>query len=146
MEEMMHDAVISITGTQGGDFGAEDSVIEMVTDGKFFYGGGCSFISYMETELTGLEGTETSVEIDSDGVTLHRRGVLTTDMLFREGEKTKLLYDTQFGSATLAIDTRRIRTDFDENGGEMSIDYVVDMDHAVVGRNKLRMSVKRIGS
>ena len=31
---------------------------------------------------------------------------------------------------------------FDEHGGSMEIDYVVDMDHAVFGRNKFQMHVR----
>lgn len=137
----MTDVVISITGLQGSAAGDEE-IIELVTDGRYTHGKNGSFISYNETELTGLEGTETSVLVRPAEIVLTRRGLLNSRMVFREGEKNKFLYDTQFGSATLGIDTRRIDASFDENGGEMCIDYVVNMDHVVVGRNKIKLSVK----
>ena len=34
---------------------------------------------------------------------------------------------------------------FDENGGRVEIDYVVDMEHAVVTRNKFQITVKQMG-
>jgi len=137
----MTDVVISIKGLQGDPFG-DDELVELVTDGRYSHGRNGSFISYNESELTGLEGTETSVLIKPTEIVLTRRGNLNSRMVFREGEKNRFLYDTQFGSATLGIDTRHIDAAFDENGGEMCIDYVVNMDHVVVGRNKIKLSVK----
>lgn len=138
----MTDAVISIKGIQGGPEGDQD-VVELVTDGKYRWDRQGAFVSYFESEVTGLQGTETSVLIKSNSITLKRHGVVNTEMVFRPGEKTKFLFDTQFGSATLGVDTRKINADFDSEGGEMVIDYVVNMDHAVVGRNKIYLSVKK---
>ena len=138
----MKDVIISITGLQGEGPDEED-VIEIVTEGRYSHGKNGSFISYTESELTGLEGTETSLLIRPSEVILTRRGILNTRMVFREGERNDFLYDTQFGCATLGVDTRKIQAAFDENGGEMSIDYVVNMDHVVAGRNRITMSVNK---
>ena len=40
------------------------------------------------------------------------------------------------------IDTRRILFRFDEQGGELEIDYVLDLEHAFVTRNVFRVEVK----
>lgn len=138
-------AVISITGMQGGASGESD-VIELVTDGRYSHDGRESYIEYYESEITGLEGTKTSVRVSPGQVILERSGNLVSKMVFREGEKNRFLYDTRYGSATMGVDTQRIDASFDENGGELTVDYIVDMEHAAVGRNKIRMSVKRIGS
>lgn len=139
------DAVISITGMQGGPSGDSD-IIELVTDGKYSHNGRESHIEYYESELTGLEGTKTSVLVSPGQVILERSGNLVSKMVFREGEKNRFLYDTRFGSATMGIDTHRIDASFDENGGELTVDYIVDMEHAAIGRNKIKMSVKRMGN
>jgi len=56
----MKDVVIKIVGTQ--NFGTKDQdTIELVTDGSYFYNDGKGEIHYQETELTGMEGTETSL-------------------------------------------------------------------------------------
>ena len=46
------------------------------------------------------------------------------------------------------MNTRGIHHRFDEHGGDMEIDYVLDMEHAFVTRNRFRMTVteqKRMG-
>lgn len=135
------DAIIKITGVQG--FMQPDAdTIEFVTDGSYSRTDGGYRISYRESELTGMDGTVTSVYVEDDGVTVVRKGVLNSVMEFREGLKNRVLYDTQFGAATLGIETRRVSSRFDERGGELSIDYVVNMEHAIASRNTLNMSVK----
>ncbi len=134
-------AVITITGVQG--FMQPDAeTIEFVTDGVYCRTETGYQIYYVESELTGLEGTTTTVDIAPDAVTVERKGMLNSRMIFRQGEKTRFLYDTKFGSATMGVDTRSVSADFDDYGGKLSIDYVVNMEHTVASRNTLNMSVK----
>lgn len=138
-------AVITIKSTQGLEFAKSDE-IEFVTDGEYLHDESGSLIRYMESEITGLTGTETAVSVRGNEVIVRRRGTLNSRMEFREGEKSRFLYDTQFGSATLSVDTRKIMTRMDPTGAEIQIDYIVDMDHAIVSRNSLKLNVKRVGN
>lgn len=134
-------AVITITGMMGISQPDADTV-ELVTDGIYCRTENGYQVRYLESEITGLMGTATTVDINPGEVVVERKGVLNSKMVFRTGEKVSFLYDTRFGAATLGVDTRKICAEFDDCGGEMSIDYVVDMEHTVVSRNKLNMSVK----
>ena len=134
-------AVITITGMQGVTQPDADTV-ELVTDGIYCRTEEGYQIRYLESEITGLLGTATTVDINPNEIVVERKGVLNSKMVFRTGEKSNFLYDTQFGAATLGVDTRKINAVFDDNGGELSIDYVVNMEHTVVSRNKLNMSVR----
>ncbi|MDO4816411.1 MAG: DUF1934 domain-containing protein [Bacillota bacterium] len=134
-------ALITVTGVQNLQDSGDDS-IELITDGIYTKIPDGYAVKYAESELTGLSGTTTTVEIEPESVAVERKGTLNMRMEFKEGHKTSFLYDTQFGSATLCIETRKIVADFNEKGGEMCIDYVVNMEHAVVGKNKLKMSVR----
>ena len=138
-------AVITIKSTQGLEYAKSDE-IEFVTDGEYLHDESGTLIKYMESELTGLKGTETAVSVRGNEVIVRRCGTLNSRMEFREGEKSRFLYDTQFGSATLSVDTRKIKTRMDPTGAEIQIDYIVDMDHAVVSRNSLKLNVKRVGN
>ena len=140
----MKDVIISITGVQNYPQGSDDAV-ELVTEGKYSYRDGHGELSYMESELTGMQGTRTSFAFSPDEVVLSREGTLTSKMIFREGTKNTFLYDTPFGSATMGLDTHRIHSTLGPRGGDMEIDYVVDFDHAVVGRNKFRINVREQG-
>ena len=123
----LKDVIISITGVQNFPQGSDDTV-ELVTEGKYCYRDGKGELSYMESELTGMQGTRTSFTFTPTEV------VLST-----------FLYDTPFGSATRGLDTHMIHSTMGPRGGDMEIDYVVDFDHAVVGRNKFRINVREQG-
>lgn len=136
----MKDVVIKIVGTQ--DYGQnEPDSVELVTDGKFSYSEGCAQIKYSESELTGLEGTETFLSVCPTAVSMRRRGNLTSSTEFRLGERSAFLYETPYGNATMGVDTRKINVHMDENGGSLLIEYVVDMDHAVYGKNCFQLYV-----
>ena len=138
---MLKDVLISISSTLGTGQDDEDR-LEFTTDGHYFYDGDVGCLSYMESEVTGMEGTRTSVMVSSDQVVVDRDGTINSRMVFREGLKDSFQYLTPYGAANFGIDTRRIRQCFNENGGSMEIDYVVDMEHAVVSRNRFQITVK----
>ena len=133
-------ALITVTGVQNLQESGDDS-IELVTDGVYTKIPDGYAVKYRESELTGLEGTTTTVEILPDKVSVSRKGTLNMTMDFEEGKKSDFLYDTMFGSATLSFMTHKIVADFNDRGGKLSIDYVVNMEHAVVGKNRINMRV-----
>lgn len=134
-------AVITVSGVQGVA-GVDEDTVELVTDGIYTRTERGFEIFYLETELTGLAGTQTRVEVSSDEVTVERKGTLNARMVFKPGEKSSFLYDTQFGSATLELETKKINAALDDFGGELCIDYVVNMEHTVSSKNKLKITVK----
>jgi len=138
---MMKDVVIYIRSLHG--YGAEDEdSIDFTTDGLYTWDGDTACLTYLESDVTGMEGTRTSVMVMPDKVVVDRDGAVTSRMIFREGEKSAFLYDTPVGSATLHMDTRGLSSRFNEHGGHMEIDYVLDMEHAFVSRNRFRLTVK----
>jgi uncharacterized beta-barrel protein YwiB (DUF1934 family) len=66
-------------------------------------------------------------------------------MVFREGQKNTFLYETPYGSATMGLDTHKINFSMGPKGGDMEIDYIVDFDHTMVGRNSFRINVREQG-
>ena len=142
---MLKNVWISINSIHSYDEDDEDR-LEFSTDGYYYYEDGVGCLSYLETEVTGLEGTRTSLVMMPDQVVVDRDGLVTSRMVFKEGSKSAFLYDTPFGQATMGIDTRKIRRDINENGGRVEIDYVVDVEHALVSRNKFQITVKQTES
>ena len=136
----MKDVVISIRTVHAVDMEDED-YLDFTTDGLYTYDGELGCLSYLETEVTGMEGTRTSVIVMPDQVVVDRDGLITSRMIFKEREKSSFLYNTPYGTATMNISTRRISHSLDEHGGNVEIDYVVDMEHAVVTRNQFRLNI-----
>lgn len=140
----MEDVVISINSIHRYEEGEEEDRIEFTTDGLYHYEDGTGYLSYLESEVTGLPGTETIVEIRPDEVVVDRRGSVTSRMVFRRGEKNSFQYETPFGMATMGMDTKKISHDFNARGGSMTIDYVLDVEHAIVERNRFCIDVRPV--
>jgi len=139
----MRDVIITITATQAtGDAADMDTLAEFTTVGQFSHSGGCGTISYLESELTGMEGTFTSIHYTPDGARLERTGNLTSSMDFTPGVRNAFAYDTPYGSATVGLETLEYRPALTESGGTLNIEYVVDFDHAMVGINNLHIEIR----
>ena len=135
--------IISIKGRQYFDDQEPDSM-ELVTAGTLKRDGrGGYTISYEESELTGLEGTTTRLHIDGSRVTLLREGSINSQMVFEEGRRHLSMYETPYGALSIGVNTRRMRSTVDEAGGELEIDYAIEIDNLIAGQNLFRMNVKK---
>ena len=137
---MMKDVVISILSRNA--VGEDEDSIDFVTEGLYSFDGEVACVTYLESEVTGMEGTRTSLMIFADKVVVDRDGTVTSRMVFEPGKKHAFLYDTPVGSATMHMSTRDLRQRFNEHGGQVEIDYVLDMEHAFASRNRFRLTVK----
>jgi len=137
----MKNVVISIVGTQTPEGGDED-VIEFITEGEYTRAGGLTVVTYRESEITGLEGTQTTIEIGRGAVTLIREGTVNSRMEFIEGERHYFAYDTPDGAFTMSVDTSSIMSRLDDTGGDLEIRYRVEMFNAPVSRNSFRINIK----
>ena len=139
---MEKDVIISIRGMQEFD-GADLDAIELVTEGRLSRQGENGFaLSYAESELTGLEGTMTTLQVEPERVTLLRVGGVNSQMVFEEGQRHLSLYETPYGALSVGIHTRRMNCSLDENGGDIEIDYAIEIDQNVAGENTFRIHVR----
>ena len=138
---MEKDVIISIKGTQKYE-NADQDVIELVTEGRLEREGGSYTLSYQESELTGLEGTLTTFQIEPERVTLLRVGEYNSQMVFEEGRRHMAMYNTPYGAMTVGVNTRHLLAELDDQGGDIEIDYAIEIDHAITGRNIFQIKVK----
>ena len=141
---MEKDVIISIKGTQKYD-GGEPGAVELVTAGRLAQDEAGYTLSYQESELTGLEGTLTTFQIERDRVTLLRVGEVNSQMVFEEGRRHLSMYDTPYGALSVGINTRKMRAELDARGGSIEIDYAIEIDHALAGQNLFRIHVREKG-
>ena len=134
------DVIIELHSVHAYDRDDSES-FDFCTDGSYSYENGVGRLSYWESEVTGLPGTLTSLEISPMGIVVDRSGTVTSRMEFREGLRNVFQYNTPFGFADVGMDTHRLRADFDEHGGQAELDYVLDLEHALAVRNKFRLKV-----
>ena len=138
---MDKEVVISIKGIQKYE-GALPDVVELVTEGRLARGGDSYTLSYQESELTGLEGTLTTIQVDGEQVTLMRVGEFNSQLVFQEGRRHFSMYNTPYGAMTIGVNTRHLLAQLTDQGGDIEVDYSVEVDHALAGRNVFRISVR----
>ena len=142
---MENNVIISIQGRQSFE-DQEPEVIELVTEGRLSPDGEDGYtLSYQESELTGLEGTLTTFQIEPERVTLLRVGEVNSQMVFEEGRQHLSMYDTPYGALSIGVNTRRMRSDLSASGGSIEIDYAIEIDHALAGQNLFRIQVREKG-
>ncbi|PWW98352.1 DUF1934 domain-containing protein [Clostridium perfringens] len=117
---MSKKAIISICSTQ--DIGEKEK-IEVVTVGEFSINGDEFIATYDETEISGMEGTKTTLKIKGDKVVLHREGTTSTKMEFQKDNTQVALYNTPYGMLELKTSTKELDLDVNEKGGNISIKY-----------------------
>lgn len=142
---MEKEVIISIKGMQDFEQTGKDS-IELVTRGNLGRQAGILTLSYEESELTGLEGTLTTIQVEPERVTMLRTGQVNTQMVFQEGRRHLSMYNTPYGAMAVGVNTRHLYAELDETGGELEIDYAIELDHAIVGRNVFRINVRQADS
>ena len=113
-----------------------------MTLGKYRKDGEVARLSYDETDVTGMAGTRTGISFFPGEIIVDRVGTVSGIMTFRPGLTDNMAYRTEYGQTNIGIDTRAIRQDFNENGGKAEIDYVVNIDHMSVGRNRFELTVR----
>ena len=136
--------IISIKGVQRYE-NADPDTMELVTAGRLEREGNSYTLSYQESELTGLEGTLTTFQIEKDRITLMRVGEVNSQMVFEEGRRHLSMYDTPYGALSVGINTRKMRAELDARGGSIEIDYAIEIDHALAGQNLFRIHVREKG-
>ncbi len=141
---MSKEVCITIRSSQNVD-GAEQEGAELITLGDYQYGKDGARFSYMESELTGLMGTKTIVQIRPDEVVLSRRGSVYYQMVFQPGVCNRFLWQTEYGTVQMGLDTRRLQCDLGEHGGSMEIEYDLDFHNNFLSRNRFRIDVRERG-
>ena len=134
--------IISIKGRQSYE-NVEDETIELVTEGLLAKEGeGAYTLSYQETELTGLEGTLTTFQIEDGRITLMRHGEVNSQMVFEEGRRHLSMYNTPYGALAVGIKTHSMDCRMDDHGGSIEINYAIEIEHAVAGQNLFQIQVR----
>ena len=138
---MEKDVVISIKGMQKYE-GNDPDTVELVTAGRLMKDKAGYTLSYQESEITGLEGTLTTIQVEGEQVTLMRMGEFNSQMVFQEGRRHLSMYNTPYGAMSVGVNTRHLLADLSDKGGDIEIDYAIEIDHTVAGRNVFQIKIK----
>lgn len=139
------DVIISVKGTHFVENG-DPNHLELVTEGKYYREDDDFCVVYKETEITGMSGTTTTLRISPKTVTLSRTGAVNSQLIFEKGQKHVSYYDTVNGAFTIGVFTNLMNVKVDEHGGELMVDYSLEVDSARNGENDFHIIIREVGT
>ena len=120
----------------------EAEELELVTEGTMEFRDNGWEISYVETELTGLEGVTTTFRVEKDQLILKRTGQLRSEMLFRLGYAHDSLYQMPFGAFLMRVETLSLFYDIVSDGGSIDLCYRVTIENSQAGTIEYHMDIR----
>lgn len=139
---MEESVIISVEGTQRF-VGEESQTVQVVTEGIMKHEGDSVYLSYEESEVTGMEGTTTTFHVKDDRVELIRTGAVQSKMVFEKGKKDVSLYDVGFGALTIGVKARRLKNELGPAGGRLEISYGIEIEEQTKGLNSFVIDVRK---
>ena len=133
---------LTVRGIQQYD-GLDPDSIELSTEASLTSEDGVLFLSYEESELTGLAGTLTTFEIRPGRVVLRRKGTVNNEIEFVPGEVRHSLYDFGHGAFMLTVRTTRIDDEMTVDGGSLTVAYRLCLENLGSGQIEYRLFVRR---
>ena len=100
-------------------------------------------ISYNETEVTGMEGSTTTVTFlknEPNVVSMIREGAVSATLVFEEGKRHHCLYKTPFMPFEVCVRTIKVSNAL-LGAGALSLDYIVEIRGAKAERTKFSMQL-----
>lgn len=137
----MKEVTLKIKGKQV-DTKGEENIIELVTEGKFYRKNNSVYLIYDETEISGMEGSTTTLRIQDEKVMMKRFGSNTSKLVFEKGKKHKTEYNTPYGSMDIEVLTSELNIDISDSGkGTIKLVYWMSIPNLVESKNQLTINI-----
>ena len=117
----------------------DDGIIEIFTEGRLRVTPERVSLTYEETEITGMEGSKTTVSFlksQPELVTMSRTGAVNTALVFEPKKRHICSYTTPFMPFELCVRTISMDNRL-ENDGEFSLEYIIEIRGATAEHNTL---------
>ena len=121
---------------------SEPDVLEVNTEGYILLKDNRVELCYDETELTGMEGSSTSISYDESSptiVTMLRRGAVSTALVFEEGKRHHCVYKTPYMPFEVCVHTLKVDNRI-YSERSLFIDYIIEIRGAKAERTKLELT------
>lgn len=137
----MKNVMLKIEGKQKTSDG-EENVIELTTEGKLYEKENAVYLVYEESQISGLEGSTTTVKLAKDKISMKRYGSASSEMVFEKGKRYKAEYNTPFG--TFGMEVLTMEMDYhinDASKGNVYIEYHVSLQGLTESSNQLNIKI-----
>ena len=116
--------------------------VKLVTTGTLYNKNGKTYITYTESELTGLKGTTTTVKAGGSKVVIKRFGAYPGMLIFELGERHRSFYETELGELSVATVTRQITDNLNKDEPSLKIIYDMELNNSIASENEINIKIK----
>lgn len=134
-ELLPHEALPSIKATDH---------IEVETEGELRIVGRRLSVVYYEDDRSGMAGTRSIISLleGEESVKIMRSGTMRSAFEVEQGKTVKTDYTTSFFKFSMNITGYRVINKLTDRGGELVLDYLLDVPYTVKERTLLSVTVK----
>lgn len=133
----LHTKAVQTDGSGGQD------KIEFFAEATYVIKNGVRYISYKETELSGMEGTSTTLRITEDTLSILRFGTYTSKLEFKQGEEYLTYYQTPYGTLEMNIKTELLNIDMQpEEASSIHLKYSLESEGQEALVNEIHISFR----
>jgi len=147
----MRDIILKITGKTESVFPKqkeEPDYFELLTKASLSERGGISYITYDESELSGMKGCKTAITISSEKMKVKRSGEMLsgdTAMEFEKGRHYFGTYETPMGSIPMEILTESFEDKVAEDGKRViNANYALSLKGLLEARKTLKIEISEL--
>jgi len=122
----------------------ERQVIDMTTEGSWYEKNGAYYMTYDESEMSGMAGSRTLLKIKDQVITMNRLGQSHSKMVFDINQAHNSIYHTPYGDFDMKIITKKIdmAIDFQASEGYLDLEYEMILEAMSQSVNKMTIKVR----
>ncbi len=134
--------VLDVIGTQR--LGREKDKIEMTTVAQLEQTDDCYIVNYKEEQEPPASPMHVCVKINKDErrVEMSRTGEYGSILIIEKSKRNLCHYNTEYGDILMGISGHTIDADFDDEGGQFTFAYDLDINGALASKNEVRLIFK----
>lgn len=137
----MKQVLVSVKSIQR-DRDGEDTVVELISSGRYYERQGVKYIIYNESEVTGLEGVKTTIKVYPNSVVLLRTGDVNMRHQYVLNEKHESVYQTPYGQLHMAVYTHEFNVSVQDGIGSVHLGYDISVDGEWQFYNQLTITLR----
>lgn len=138
---MTNEVLLTIAGLQLMD-GEEETPVELVTGGNYYYRNGKHYILYDEVMEGCSDHIQNIIKIEEDKLEVIKKGLSGVHMIFEKGKQNLTTYATPFGDIKVGILAHRIEVKESETDVDVHVDYSLDLNERYLAACSIRINVK----
>lgn len=115
---------------------------EQICFGRMAEKNGTNYVFYEESEVTGLEGTKTTIKWNDERIIILRSGTLDHRQEFCQGLVDKSLYQTPYLKIPLETETKYLYTGFRKGVWNLEIEYSLSHSGQPYGDMKILIEIE----